>query len=119
MPSVQKAVKCTTQGSRSQENTAATIAQESSPTHQRTMRNSQKTTTASVPPSVSSIDKDVKVVISEKDNVQLNICKKQAAHRGKKYTGVKPANVGNRNLSLKEKKRPKKWRVSLCCEVML
>ena len=80
-------MECTTQGSRSQENTAETIAQESRPTHQRTMRNLQKTTTTSVPPLVSSMDEEVKVVISEKDTVQLNTCKKQTAHRGKKDTG--------------------------------
>ena len=85
----------TTQGTKSQECTTATSAQESRPTCQRTMRNLQKTATASVPPLVSSIDKDVKVVISEKETVQVNTCKKQTAHRGKKYTGVKPANVGN------------------------
>ena len=61
--------------------------------------------TASVPPLVSSIDKDVMVVISEKDTVQVNTHKKQTACRGKKYTGVKPANVGNWALTLNEQKK--------------
>ena len=55
--------------------------------------------------SVGSIAKDIKVVITEKDTLQVNTHKKQTADRGKKYTGVKPANVGNRPLTLKEQKK--------------
>ena len=45
------------------------------------------------------------MVITEKDTVQPANPKKQTAHRGKKYTGVKPANVGNQPLTLNEQKK--------------
>ena len=77
-------------------------------------RNSQKTATSQneqvpadqVPTaSTSNITKELQVVITEKDMVQPAKPKKQTAHRGKKYTGVKPANVGNRPLTLNEQKK--------------
>ena len=56
-------------------------------------------------PSVQNVDKDVKVVITSKDTVQPPKSKKQSAHTGKKYSGVKPNNMGNHQLTLNEQKQ--------------
>ena len=110
--SLQKAVQRMTQGNRSQQSQQSTAAVNAPP--RRLTRNSQKTATSQneqvpadqVPPaSTSNITKDLQVVITEKDMVHPAKPKKQTAHRGKKYTGVKPANVGNRPLTLNEQKK--------------
>ena len=54
---------------------------------------------------VSSIATDVKVVISPKDMVKVEKLKRQTARGGKKFGGGKPANVGNRPLTLNEQRR--------------
>ena len=54
--------------------------------------------------SVQNVEKDIKVVITSKDTVQPPKIKKQTAHRGKKFSGVKPNNMGNCLLTLNEQK---------------
>ena len=51
-------------------------------------------------PSVQNVEKDIKVVITSKDTVQPPKIKKQTACRGKKFSGVKPNNMGNHLLHI-------------------
>ena len=53
---------------------------------------------------VQKVEKDIKVVITSKDTVQPPKIKKQTACRGKKFSGVKPNNMGNCLLTLNEQK---------------
>ena len=54
--------------------------------------------------SVQKVEKDIKIVITSKDTVQPPKIKKQTAHRGKKFSGIKPNNMGNCLLTLNEQK---------------
>ena len=57
-------------------------------------------------PSTSNITKELQVVITEKDMVQLSKTpKNRQLVEAKKYTGVKPANIGNQPLTLNEQKK--------------